>query len=78
VSQAGTQTSPESNKGPPFHLGMDLLPDVSRTAPRVPPKSTRPKERTSRGAGRSRKSRSPTNSQHTTGRSLLLDGWVLF
>ena len=80
MSQAGTQTSPESNKDIRFHglLGMDLLPDVSRTTQRVapppPPKSTRPKERTSsRGSGRSRKSRSPTNAAHATTRSLLLE-----
>ena len=57
MTQAGTQTSPESAKAPRFNVGSDPVAEVTRSPQRMSPKISR-KERSPRGA-RNRKSRSP-------------------
>jgi len=74
MSQAGTQTSPEPNKNPHFNLGSEASPEVSRSPHRLSPKTTRNKERLSRGGAKTRKPRSPTvGAQQVTNRSFVLD-----
>lgn len=73
MTQTSTQTSPEISKSKHFSLGIYLASDTSRSPQRSSPKAPRTKERSSRGGTRARKSRSPTVTQHTTGRSLTLE-----
>ena len=71
--EAGTQTSPDASKTPPFNMGVDQL-DLLRPSQKLSPKLSRAKDRTTRGGVRTRKSRSPTiASQHNSVRPPLLE-----
>lgn len=68
--EAGTQTSPETSKEPPFSLGFDL----PHSTQRLSPKATRTKDRSAQGGVKTRKARSPTvGTQHVADRASLLE-----